>query len=74
LFGCPIPLKRALKGQAQNTPTIIYIKSSINKFGLSKKVSKFKTNTMYKGNQSNKTKRANNLFNLYEDIFMLNYN
>ena len=41
---------------------------------LSKKVSKFKTNTMYKGNQSNKTKRANNLFNLYEDISILNYN
>jgi hypothetical protein len=29
---------------------------------------------MYKGNQSNKTKRANNLFNLYEDISILNYN
>ena len=41
---------------------------------LSKKSSKFRTNTMYKGNQSNKTKRANNLFNLYEDISILDYN
>ena len=74
----PMPKKRKIGkfeiGLAFDAPETIYTKSSMSKLGLSNKVSTFNTNTMYKGNQSNKTRSANNLFSLYENILMLFYN